>query len=112
VTDEYFTLYGTIKMLDELRTIIAIEGISQKDALEARKLALEYWIGKYVSVLEIENSIVKKHLNASEMDFLKLHQTYQLAEKIIEEHAMVSTEGNKIKVKVLVLNKDFPKNKE
>jgi hypothetical protein len=99
-------------MLDELRTIIAIEGITQTDALEARRLALEYWIGKYVSVLEIENSIVKKHLNASEQEFLKLHQSYQIAEKILEDHAMVSTEGNKIKVKVLILNKDFPKNKE
>jgi hypothetical protein len=99
-------------MLDELRTIIAIEGISQKDALEARKLALDYWIQKYVSVLEIENSVIKKHLNASEADFLKQYQAFQLAEKIIEDHAMVSTEGNKIKVKVLVLNKDFPKNKD
>jgi hypothetical protein len=99
-------------MLNELRTIVAIEGITGSDALEARRLALEYWIGKYVSVLEIENSIVKKHLNASELDYLKGYQAYQLAEKLLEDHAMVTTEGNKIKVKVLVLNKDYPKNKE
>lgn len=99
-------------MIDELRTIIAMEGITQIDGLNARRLALDYWIEKYVSVLEIENSVIKKHLNASELDFLKLYQTHQLAEKIIEEYAMVSTEGNKIKVKVLVLNKDFPKNKD
>ena len=99
-------------MLEELRTIIAIEGISKHDGLEARRLALDYWIGKYVSTLEIENIVVKKHLNASELDFLKLYQTHQLAEKIIEEYAMVSTDGNKIKVKVLVLNKEFPKNKD
>jgi hypothetical protein len=99
-------------MLEELRTIMAIQGITQVDGLEARKLALEYWIGKYVSELVIENSVIKKHLNASELEFLKLYQTHQLAEKIMEEHAMVSTEGNKVKVKVLVLNKDFPKNKD
>lgn len=99
-------------MIDELRTIMAIQGVTQSDGLEARTLALEYWIGKYVSVLEIENSVIKKHLNASELDFLKLYQTHQLAEKIIDEYAMVSTEGNKIKVKVLVLNKEFPKNKD
>jgi hypothetical protein len=99
-------------MLNELKTIIEIEGTTSTNGLEARRLALNYWIDKYVSVLEVENSIIKKHLNASEIDFLKLHQTYQLAEKILEEHAMVSTEGNKVKVKVLVLNKDFPKNKD
>lgn len=99
-------------MLEELKTIIAIEGITPIDGLEARRLALDYWIQKYVSVLEIENSVVKKHLNASEQDYLKGYQAYQLAEKILEDYAMVSTEGNKIKVKVLVLNKDFPKNKD
>ena len=99
-------------MLEELRTIIAIEGISQHDGLEARRLALDYWISKYVSVLEIENNVIKKHLNQSEKDFLAMHQSYQLAEKILEDHAMVSTDGNKIKVKVLVLNKEFPKNKD
>lgn len=99
-------------MLEELKTIIAIEGITPTDGLEARKLALDYWIQKYVSELVIENSIVKKHLNASEQDYLKGYQAYQLAEKILEDHAMVSTEGNKIKVKVLVLNKEFPKNKD
>lgn len=99
-------------MLEELRTIIAIEGVSKHDGLEARRLALDYWISKYVSVLEIENNVIKKHLNQSEKDFLAMHQSYQLAEKILEDHAMVSTEGNKIKVKVLVLNKEFPKNKD
>ena len=99
-------------MLKELETIIAIEGITQADGLEARKLALEYWIQKYVSELIIENVVIKKHLNASEADYLKGYQAYQLAEKILEDHAMVSTEGNKIKVKVLVLNKEFPKNKD
>lgn len=99
-------------MLEELKTIIAIEGITSADGLQARKLALDYWIQKYVSELVIENSIVKKHLNASEQEFLKQYQAFQLAERLLEDHAMVSTEGNKIKVKVLVLNKDFPKNKE
>lgn len=99
-------------MLEELRTIISMEGITQLDGLNARRLALEYWIQKYVSELIVENITVKKHLNASELDYLKGYQAYQLAEKILEDHAMVSTEGNKIKVKVLVLNKDFPKNKD
>jgi hypothetical protein len=99
-------------MLQELKTIIEIEGTTRDNGLDARRLALAYWIEKYVTTLTVENNVIKKHLNARELDFLKLHQTYQLAEKILEEHAMVSTEGNKVKVKVLVLNKDFPKNKD
>lgn len=99
-------------MIKELKTIIEIEGTTNTNGLDARRLALDYWIGKYVSELVIENSVLKKNLNASEADFLKLHQTYQLAEKILEDHAMVSTEGNKIKIKVLILNKDYPKNKD
>jgi hypothetical protein len=99
-------------MLQELKTIIEIEGTTRENGLDARRLALTYWIEKYVTTLTIENSVLKKNLNSDELDFLKLYQTHQLAEKILEEHAMVSTEGNKVKVKVLVLNKDFPKNKD
>jgi hypothetical protein len=99
-------------MLDELTTIINIEGISREDGLEARRVALNHWINKYVTELTIENSVLKKHLNASESDFLKHHLAYQIADKILEDHALVVSEGNKIKVKVLILNKDFPKNKE
>ncbi len=99
-------------MLEELKTIIAIEGITLSDGLEARRKALDNWIGRHVSELIIENSIVKKHLNASEVDFLKCYQTNQIAEKLLEDHAMVETVGNKLRVKVLVLNKEFPKNKD
>jgi len=99
-------------MLEELRHIIAIEGLDRKDGLEARKLALEHWIGKYVAELTIENPMLKKTLNASQRDFLKVHLCYQLAERLLEDHAEVITEGNKISVKTLVLNKYYPKNKK
>jgi hypothetical protein len=99
-------------VLEELKTIIAIEGVTSKDGLEARKQALNHWIGKYVEEITVENSILKKRLSASDQDFIKLHLAYQIAEKILEEHALVKTEKSKIKVKLLVLKKDFPKNKE
>jgi len=99
-------------MLKELRTIIDIEGTTSTNGLEARRQALEHWIGKYVTELIVENSVLKSRLNASEIEFMKNYQAFQLAEKILEDHAMVSTEGNKVKVKVLVLNKDYPKNKD
>lgn len=99
-------------MIKELEKIIAIEGITSKNGLEARKAALTHWIGKYVTTLEVENSVLKKHLNPSEADFLKGFMATQIAEKLLENHALVVSEGNKIKVKVLILNKDFPKNKE
>jgi len=99
-------------MLGELTTIINIEGTTRENGLEARRLALAHWIEKYVTELTIENSVLKKHLNASEEEYLKYHMGYQIADKILENHALVVTEGNKIKVKVLILNKDFPKNKE
>lgn len=99
-------------MLEELQTIIAIEGTSRKNGLEARRLALNNWIARHVTELVVENSVLKKHLNASEEEFLKHILALQVSEKILEDHALVVTEGNKIKVKVLVLNKEFPKNKE
>ena len=99
-------------MLEELKHIIAIEGTNRENGLEARKAALEHWIGKYVSELVIENSVLKKHLNPSELDVLKSIQCYQIAEQLLEHHAEVITEGNKIRVKTLVLNKYFPKNKK
>lgn len=99
-------------MLEELKKIIAIEGIDKKSGLEARQLALKYWISKYVEEIEVENSILKKRLSATDQDYLKYHIGLQIAEKIIEDHALVKTEGNKIKVKLLVLKKDYPKNKE
>lgn len=99
-------------MLEELKKIIAIEGITSKQGLEARRLALDYWIGKYVEEIEVENTVLKKRLSATENDYLKYHMGLQIAEKIIEEHALVKSEGNKIKVKLLVLKKDYPRNKE
>lgn len=99
-------------MIDELQTIISIEGTTRENGLDARRIALNHWINKYITELAIENTVLKKHLNASEQEFLKYHMGYQIAEKLLENHALVVSEGNKIKVKVLVLNKDFPKNKE
>lgn len=99
-------------MISDLKKIIEIEGITREAGLEARQLALNLWIDKYVSELEVENSILKKHLTPSEQDFMKNYLSFQIAEQILENHALVVSEGNKIKVKVLVLNKDFPKNKE
>lgn len=99
-------------MLEELRKIIVMEGITENDAQEARKLALEGWIKRYVSELTIENTVLKKNLRASDEEFIKYHLGYQIAEKLLEDHALVVSENNKIKVKVLILNKDFPKNKE
>lgn len=99
-------------MLTELQTIISIQGTTQENGLEARKLALQYWIDRHVTEIVIENSVIKKHLNASELDFLKGYQAFQIADKLLEDHATVVTEGNKVIVKVLVLNKEFPKNKD
>lgn len=99
-------------MLEELRKLIAFEGVTREDGLEARKIALEAWISRYVTELTVENLVIKKHLTPTESDYMKYHLGLQVAEKIIEHHALVVSEGNKIKVKVLVLNKDFPKNKE
>lgn len=99
-------------MLEELKKIIAIEGITSKEGLEARRLALDYWIGKYVEEIEIENSIIKKRMTASDMDFVRHYLAVQVAEKVLEDYALVKNEGNKIKVKLLVLKKDYPRNKE
>lgn len=99
-------------MLEELKTIIEIQGVTEQDGLEARRKALEHWIDKYVSTLTVENSIIKKRLTAEDSDFIKHYLGYQIAEKLLEDHATVITEDNKIRVKVLVLNKDFPKNKD
>ncbi len=99
-------------MLEELRRIISIEGTTSENGLQARRLALENWIQRHVSEVNIENSILKKHLTASDQEFIKFYLASQLAEKILEDHASVINENNKIKVKVLVLNKEFPKNKD
>lgn len=99
-------------MLEALKAISAIEGISPSDGRRAREEALDLWINYYITDITIENMVIKNILTPSEKDFLTYHIALQIAEKMIEDHAMVSMEGNKIKVKVLVLNKDFPKNKE
>lgn len=99
-------------MLEELRNIIGIEGLDRQSGLEARKKALENWIERHIAEITIENSIIKANLTPTENDFLVYHMGYQIAEKILEDHALVVRESNKIRVKVLVLNKDYPKNKE
>lgn len=99
-------------MLSELTKIIEIEGITSRDGAEARKKALENWISTYVAEISIENSILKKKLTATDHDYIKYHLALQIAEQILEDHAAVISEKSKIKVKLLVLKKDFPKNKE
>lgn len=99
-------------MLSELVKIIELEGITSKDGVEARRKALDHWISTYVAEIAIENSILKKKLSATDQDFLKHYLAVQIAEQVLEDHAAVITENNKIKVKLLVLKKDFPKNKE
>lgn len=98
--------------LEELKRIMRIEGISRKDALSAREEALDQWIDNNVIELVVENSIIKKNLTSEEEDFLKYYLAYQIADKLLEDCATVISEGNKIKVKILAIGKQFPKNKE
>lgn len=99
-------------MINELLTICKIEGITHKHGEIARIEAMNAWISKYISTIEVENNLIKTNFTADEMDFFKTYLTNQISEQILENHATVITTHNKVKVKVLVLNKISPKNEE
>lgn len=98
--------------MKELEQIISIQGLTPADGLEARKKALDEWTKASITEIVIENSIIKKNLTSEDEDFLKYYLALQIAEKLMEECATVTSEDNKITVKVLALTKHFPKNKE
>lgn len=99
------------KLLKELEKIIEIEGINPIDGIKARKQALKEFIDSHIQEVSVENSLIKTNLTSEEEDFLKYHIGWQIAEKIIEDSAMVVSSGNKIKVSVLVMGNSFPRNK-
>lgn len=99
-------------LINELRKIIEMEGTTKKAGLEARRLALEAFLQDHVQEITVENSLIKTNLTSEEEDFLKYHMGYQIAEKLIDDTAMVISSGNKIKVSVLVMGNNFPRNKE
>lgn len=99
-------------MLEELRNICRINGITEEYAQEARLAAIESWIQRYVTTLTIENSLIKTNLNAEEMDFIKEHLTNQLSARILEDFSSLIVKDNKIKVIVNLFSTEYPKNKE
>lgn len=100
------------KALRDLFSIVEIEGVDRDSALNARKTALKDWIDSYITHLTVENNVIKTNLDSEEEDFLKYHLGYQIAEKLVEDHATVISADNKVSVSVLVLGKVFPKNQE
>lgn len=99
-------------LLNELRKIVEMEGLTRSQGKEARIKAFEEWVENAVTEITIENSVIKSNLSSDEEDFLKYYLAYQIAEKLLEDCATVISEGNNIKVKVLAMTKFFPKNKE
>lgn len=99
-------------MLEQLKKIISIEGTTKKNGLDARMIALQEWIDTHVQEITVENSVIKSNLSVDEEDFLKYHLGYQIAEKLVEDVAIVISDDNKVKVSVLVLGKQFPRNVE
>ena len=98
------------KLIEELKKIVAIEGTTEKNGTAARLAALEVFIRDHIQDITVENHIIKANLTSEEEDFLKYHMGYQIAEKLIDESAMVRSSDNKIRVSVLVMGNRFPRN--
>ena len=77
-----------------------MEGITKRDGIEARRLALEAFLQNHIQEITVENKLIKTNLTSEEEDFLKYHMGYQIAEKLIDDTAMVIRSRNKIKVSV------------
>lgn len=99
-------------LIEQLIKIIEMEGTTRLDGLNARRKALDEFIATHVQEITVENSLIKRNLTSEEEDFLKYHMGYQIAEKLIDDTAMVISTWNKVKVSVLVMGNNFPRNKE
>lgn len=88
------------RCIEELYSIIRIEGINHKDGLSARQKALERWINDWIVDVEINQSIIKNKLNSEELDYLKYHAAKVASEELMKDCINVNLNKNNINIRV------------
>ena len=74
-----------MKSIEDLESILSIEGISREDGKKARLKAFQQWKDKWVLEVSCEQSMIKNNLSIEEQEFLIYHMATKMSEEIIEK---------------------------
>lgn len=91
------------RCLEELKRIIEIEGISGRDGVKARRVALESWLDDWVVGSSFSQPVIKPHLTVDEEDFIKYYIARCMVEELMEDCVDIEKEGSRINARILCL---------